>query len=38
MRNKLRVNADYYLINGLKIAYIKSYIGGEAALHITLCI
>jgi hypothetical protein len=37
MRNKLKANADHYLTNGLKIAYTKSYIGGEAALYIIPC-
>ena len=34
MRNKLKANADYFLINALKIVYIKSRIRGEAALYL----
>ena len=36
MRNKLKVNADHFLINALKIAYVKSRIRGEAALYLAL--
>jgi hypothetical protein len=34
MRNKLRANADHYSTDESKIAYTKSRISGEAALHI----
>jgi hypothetical protein len=38
MRNKLKINADYYPTNNLKITYIKSRIRDKAALYIILCI
>jgi hypothetical protein len=38
MRNKLKANADYYLINDLKMAYIKSRIRDKVALYIIPCI
>ena len=34
MRNKLKANADHFPINALKIAYVESRVGGEAALHL----
>jgi hypothetical protein len=35
MRNKLKVNANHYPTNDLKMAYTKSCIRGKAALYIT---
>ena len=36
IKNKLRENADYYLIKSIKLAYIKGLIRGKAAKHISL--
>ena len=36
IKNKLRENANYYLIKLIKLAYIKGLIGEEAIKHISL--
>jgi hypothetical protein len=35
IKNKLRENADYYLIESMKLVYVEGLIGGEAAKHIS---
>jgi len=36
IKNKLRKNANYYLIKSIKLAYIKGLIKGKAIKHISL--
>jgi hypothetical protein len=36
IKNKLRENANHYLIKSIKLAYIKGLIRGKATKHISL--